>query len=448
MQTVRHFFPSFNRWCDQVPDGRDQEAIIYDRRFLIWWGVLLYLLQFGSRRQLDFELDQRGTKVLNNLNRLAETKQDTRPVHDTLDYFLEHSQPAAFAKLRTHMVQRLVRMKVLDAERIEGHLPIVLDGSGHLSFSHKHCDQCLVRKHEKHTQYLHQILEAKLLGPAGVTLSCASAFIENADSATGKRPVPQTEQRKQDCELKALDRLVPELQEVFPQARLVLLGDALFACGRVFQIAKDNHWRFLFTFKEGRLPAVWKEFQTLLQQSPQQVVTLTTPDGIIQEYRWMNDLSYTDDQGRTWTFHALQLVETTADGTTTTFAWITDLPVDRDTVVTIAQGGRKRWRIENQGFNRQKNSGLNLEHVYSIDPNKLKAYYYLLQIAHIFLQLFECSSLLRASAAQYGRQVLQLFGSLKNMARRLLECFRYQQLSDDVFDSKRASRLRVRLDSS
>jgi len=43
VQTLRHFFPLWNTWLDQLPDARDQEAITYPRRFLACWGILLYL---------------------------------------------------------------------------------------------------------------------------------------------------------------------------------------------------------------------------------------------------------------------------------------------------------------------------------------------------------------------------------------------------------------------
>jgi hypothetical protein len=72
--TIRHFWPEFNRWLDGVPYTRFAPLVIYHRRFLIWWGISLYLFQLGSRRQLDFDLDARGTQVLHNLNRLAETQ--------------------------------------------------------------------------------------------------------------------------------------------------------------------------------------------------------------------------------------------------------------------------------------------------------------------------------------------------------------------------------------
>jgi hypothetical protein len=48
-------------------------------------------------------------------------------------------------------------------------------------------------------------------------------------------------------------------------------------------------------------------------------------------------------------------------GQETFFAWITNFPVGPDTVVDLGnRGGRCRWKIENEGFNIQKNGGFNL----------------------------------------------------------------------------------------
>jgi len=173
-----------------------------------------------------------------------------------------------------------------------------------------------------------------------------------------------------------------------------------------------------------------------------------TDDGVHQVYRWVHDLSYQDDEGRTWQFHAI-VCEETVDDQTTTFAWITDLHVSKNTVVEVAtKGGRQRWHIENQGFNRQKNSGLNLEHAFCTNPELLKAYYYLMQIAHMILQVFEAGSLLRRLAQECGRTPWQLFGGLTNLARRLLESFRYRVLSDDAFHPKPSQRIHIALNSS
>jgi hypothetical protein len=446
VQTVRHFFPDFNRWLDGLPDRRDQDAIIYERRFLAWWGIALYVLQLGSRRQLDFELDAAGTCVLENFNRLAETAHDTRPVHDTLDYYLEHTKVQALGDVRLKMVRRLIRMKVLNDARLLGKLVVAIDGTGLLCWRRPHCANCLVQRRDNVTLYQHQVLEAKLLGPAGVVLSVGSEFIENADLPAD--PQKTAAQVKQDCELKAFSRLAPQLKAAFPQAALVLAGDSLFACGRVLDVARQYGWSYVLTFKEGHLPAVWADFQQLLPLCPDNRLEREA-DGVRQVYRWVHKLSYRDDAKREWSFTALECAETSTAGETTRFAWITNLCVNEETVEAIAtKGGRYRWKIENEGFNRQKNSGLNLEHVYSTDPEKWKAYYHLLQIAFVLIQLLERGSLLRRWAEADGQTVAKRFGSLKNIARRLLDGLRYCLWPKECFDADAAARLHISLDTS
>jgi hypothetical protein len=388
VQTVRHFFPDLNDWLDDLPDSRDRDAIIYETRFLAWAGLLLFALQLGSRRQLDEAFDRYSDEALHNLNRLARTQQISLPVHDTLDHFLEHVLWPAFHTLRRQMAQRLLRMKVLDDARLLGGYVVIVDGTGLFSFRERHCDACLEHKHKSGTRYHHQVLEAKLLGPAGVVVSIGTEFIENDDAHSSRDP----EQFKQDCELNAFHRLASQLKSDFPQLRIVLSGDALFVCGAVLQIAKDNEWSYVLTF------------------------------------------------------HALECTETSPAGEVHYFAWITDRFVTPANVSLIAtKGGRPRWKIENEAFNRQKNHGPNLEHVYSTDPEKWKAYYYLLQIAFIITQLVERGSLLRQLTAQLHRTPLQLFKSLANIVGRLRQVLRWLPWPDECFDEATARRRRIGL---
>lgn len=442
VQTIRHFFPDLNDWLQALPDSRDRDAITYETRFLAWTGLFLFVLQLGSRRQLDFAFDRYSDAALANLNRLANTQQESLPVHDTLDHFHEHVPWYAYHAVRLLMVRRLIRMKALDDARLLGHYVVPLDGTGLFSFRERHCDACLERKHKSGTRYYHQVLEAKLLGPAGVVVSIGTEFIENGDASSSRDP----EQFKQDCELKAFHRLAPQLKEDFPQMRIVLAGDALFVCGAVLQIAKDNAWSYVLTFKQGRLPSVWAEFQRLKELCPENVREIQLPDGTRQVFRWVHDLSYEDDQKRRWTFHALDCTETSPLGEKHYFAWITGLFVTKTNAAHIAEkGGRARWKIENEAFNRQKNHGPNLEHAYSLDPEKWKAYYYLLQIAFLITQLVERGSLLRQLAAELHRTPQQLFGSLANIVSRLREILRWLHWPDDCFDEETAGRRRIGL---
>src|SRR5437773_1148019 len=53
VKTVRHFWPQFNDWLETLPDTRFVPMVEYDRRFLLWWGLLLFCFKLGSRRRLD-----------------------------------------------------------------------------------------------------------------------------------------------------------------------------------------------------------------------------------------------------------------------------------------------------------------------------------------------------------------------------------------------------------
>lgn len=410
----------------------------------MWWGLLLFLCKLGRVRQLDFQLRDEETDVLSNVNALAGTHQETLPVHGTLSHFLGHVGSPALGALRTGMIRRLIRNKVLDGERLLGAFVVVIDGSGHVSFRRRHCPHCLTQTHGEVTYYFHEVLEAKLVTSTGLALSMGSEFIDNRHF-DGPPPAGQ-ERHKQDCELKAFARLAPQLKQDFPQLQLCLAADALMACGPVLQTCAEYGWHYVLTFKEGQLPAVWEEFQALLKLCPGQVRRQTTPDGRELEYRWVNGLSYVDDEGRPHTFNALQCVQTQGDRRTL-FAWITDWLITPENVIPIAEhGGRNRWKIENQGFNAQKNGGYELEHVYGASEDRLRSFYFLLQIAHMILQLMEKGSLLRRAALQYGKTVLGLYGSLANIARRLLDCLRYRRIPADAFDPN--PRIQIRLDSS
>ena len=322
-------------------------------------------------------------------------------------------------------------MKALDGGRLFGHFLVVLDGTGQFYFHQRHCEHCLTKTVGGKTQYYHHVLEAKLVTPEGLAISIGHEFIENSD--------PQA--NKQDCELKAFGRLAGRLKRDFPQLRMCLLLDGLYANGTVLQACQGYDWKYIISFKEGSLPSVWKDYLSLRRLSRRNRKVLTPSDGPRQSFAWVEGLEYTDDQKRPHGFNAFQCLEQDAEGRTL-FAWLTNFDVNAQNVATLANGGgRCRWKIENEGFNIQKNGGFNLEHVYGRGDVQIRNYYVLLQIAHMILQLIERGSLLMADCKK-------LFGSLRNLARRLAESLRNRLIPPEALDPNLAGAIQIRLNSS
>ena len=74
------------------------------------------------------------------------------------------------------------------------------------------------------------------------------------------------------------------------------------------------------------------------------------------------------------------------------FVYITDLPISNKNIEATINLGRKRWKIENEGFNIQKNGTFDIGHLYSKDSTAIKVHYLLIQIAHIIRQMLEKGS--------------------------------------------------------
>lgn len=101
-------------------------------------------------------------------------------------------------------------------------------------------------------------------------------------------------------------------------------------------------------------------------------------------------------------------------------------------VLEAVRRGRMRWKIENEGFNTQKQKGYYLEHLYSKDYQALKNHYYLIQISHMIAQVMEAWKSLWNGIRQ----------SLEQKHRRLLESLKQVVLTDCMEELERRVQIR------
>ena len=427
-RTVGHFFPQFDSWLADLPDLRCQGKVTYDKALCLWQSMDMFLLGLGSRRQFDHEARKDAASpdqcLRENLNRLAGTDALDLAHGDTVNDYLKTLDPQRLGRIPSRMVQRLERMRVLEYGRVQDRYLIAIDATGLWAWSTPHCENCLHQTHNGETTYYHLVLEAKLITPDGLALSVCSEFIENVD--------PQA--TKQACELTALPRLLAKLKLLFPRLPICLLFDSLYANQTVLRLCRQHGWRWIITFKQGSLPIAFGEFQTLKGLSPENVLETTVQDRY-QRLSWVHDLEH---EG--FHFSAFDCLTYNEHGGVVYFAWMTDMPVRRDTLVELANhGGRKRWTIENRGFRNQKHQDYRLEHPYSTDPIALKNYYLIIQIVHIIVQL-----LVRGPLAGVFRRCIH---SIKNLFRCLADSFHHQRIPAEAVDVVALAAIQIRLDT-
>ena len=436
LKTIRHFFGDFADLFHLVHDPRNLDFITYPLAALGFTGVLMFLCRLGARRQINHLLRGNGPSAAKFQ---ALFGVESCPHGDTVNALYSRLEPAEVQEVVSSMVETLIRKKVLYRYRLLAHYFLVaIDGTGRLTFPERHCAHCMTQTHNGKTTYYHPVLEAKLVTANGFAFSMMTEFIENP----GQNPT------KQDCELKAFYRLADRLKQRFPHLPICLLLDGLFAGGPTFALCDQYHWKYLIVLTEDDLSSVHQEFEALLPLAAENHLRFhpSVQPQSQQDFRWMNDISYVDSQKREHILSVMECLETGTDSKgerkTTRFKWITNLRVKSNNILTLTnQGGRLRWKIENEGFNVQKNGGYALEHAYTTNLTAAKVFYYLLQVAHTLAQLMEKGSLFRKAFPEG-------VGSAKNIAFRLLEAWRNLRLQPEQLQRIFSTRIQIRLDSS
>jgi hypothetical protein len=216
--------------------------------------------------------------------------------------------------------------------------------------------------------------------------------------------------------------------------------DGLYPNQGFFEQCRLNDWRYIVTFKEGNLPTVWEEVHALQAMTPTTPLTHRRLEGqveINEQLRWLNAIDY-----HTHRLNWIECFETTTDTQTgesscTRFVHLTDLLIDATTARAISRTGRLRWKIENEGFNTQKNHGYGLQHKFSrVSWQAAKNYYQCLQIGHLINQLMVLSTAFQ--------QHLTGKITLAHLWKCLLGVMTYGELNEHTFAQLAQRRIQIR----
>jgi len=425
LKVFNHFFGSINEFFNEIEDPRLERSDNYPLASLFLTGIIMFVARVQSVRQVKHMMNTEHSRAtFKTLFHVSSV-----PHGSTISKLFAELDSDQIELLPSKMIKTLLKKKVLNSRKFLGkYLPIAVDGTGLYKFPERHCEHCLTRKSKKTGKmcYYHMVLEAKVVTRDGLALSIMSEFIENS----------QENPTKQDCETKAFYRLAEKLKREFPKQPIILIGDGLFAEGPIFQACLKHKWEYIIVLKDKDLLSVNQEFRNLKVLHPENTKVIRKDD-VLQKYYWCSEIHYKDTQKRDYKLNVLECREK-KDGKETKYQWLSSILINSGNLTELSKTGRSRWVIENQGFNTQKNLGFALEHPYSKDSCGMKVYYYLLQIAHIWVQLCERGSLLK-------EVVTEKFGALKNLAFYFLEDFRNAPLNTSDWITLQNMSIQIRL---
>ena len=406
---INRHFPELYDDLSSLPDYRSRPQ--YQVRELVVSGLLMFLFRHRSRNNADNAA--KNMDYQDNVMRAFGIKVADM---DTVNRYLEKLSPNYLEEIKYDMVRALISSKVLQKYRFNGrYYQLAIDGSGMQSFDYEPYPNCPFKELKSGKKiWTTYVLEAKIVTDNGMALSLLTEWIENPIGADAGF-------NKQDSEQKAFKRLIAKLRKEFPRLPVIWLIDGLYPNITTFNMAKDYGYPFVITLKDKSLKTVQEQIADHRLFSNYQEhthVKATSTHWITEHYKVFDIVDYKG--------HSLHVFETIVkkahkkdkEEKATRFVHITGLDVHEDNVASVSKTARLRWKIENEGFNVQKNKGYELTHKYSRKSfTATKNYYQLLQMAEMISQLTFKMKKLKGMMDYYGLTITSLLDEMVSLIR-------------------------------
>ena len=362
---INQYFPELIEKFEGLTDIRHQSYVTYKMKVIFMVRLLALMCEIKSMHGLTRELNTE--EAIKNIAQICGLELDEIPHCDTINDVFKNIKIEEIEKIRKYMIVKMIRNKMLEKYKIRGqHYHVIVDGTGLATSKKKYNKNCLVKNKtdkngNEYQEYSTYVLEAKLV-IGDMVFSIGSEFVENEDKNVDK----------QDCETKAFKRLAEKIKKEYPRLRIIISGDALYASKPVIDICKEKEWKYIIRFKEGSIPTLYREFETIVK---------TDNESRKKDYEYVTGIDYQENK--------INIIKYKDNKKGTEFVYMTDLSITNKNIEETIYIGRKRWKIENEGFNIQKNGTFNIGHLYSKDSTAIKVHYLMIQIAHIIRQLLE-----------------------------------------------------------
>ncbi|MCP5083670.1 MAG: ISNCY family transposase, partial [Alphaproteobacteria bacterium] len=248
-------------------------------------------------------------------------------------------------------------------QRPGGHVMVALDGTQYFKSQKLGCPNCQTRKRNNaRTEHYHCLLSATIVAPGHArVLPLEPEFI-----------TPQDGHDKQDCENAAVKRWLAAHGRQYACLKPVYLGDDLMSRQPICESVQKVGGNFVFTAKPSSHKTLYEWLDGVELPSLERRVKKGRAF-VTHRYRWLRDVPLRDGKDALHVNWFEIEVVNKAGEVTYRNSFVTDLKVDKDTVIELTACGRARWKIENEAFNTLKTKGYNLEHNFGHGKQHLSA---------------------------------------------------------------------------
>jgi hypothetical protein len=360
--TVEGLISALRETCVGLPDKRRGKNSHYAMADIAMAAFSVFFMQSPSFLAHQRHLAQGHGHGRSNCETLFGMTQI--PSDNHIRDILDPVPPERFYPVFAPAVEALEQGGGLpDFRRLGDHVLIAFDGTEYYRSAKLHCPRCSTRKRSGgKTEYFHSLVSATLVAPGhNRVVPLEPEFI-----------VPQDGHDKQDCESLAARRWLAAHGPQYARLNPVYLGDDLYSRQPICQAVRAVDGHFLFVCKPSSHPTL-QEYLTGIELPSLTKQVKHGRQRFTYSYQWLCDVPLRDGADALAVNWLMIEIRNAAGEITHRNSFITDLPVNRDTVVELAACGRARWKIENESFNTLKTKGYNLEHNFGHGKENLSA---------------------------------------------------------------------------
>lgn len=370
---INKYLPQLFNMFDNLNDVRNKSYITYSMKTIC--VTRLFGLLCGLTTMTDISSDKfNSDNCIQNLSKICNQNLNELPYWETIQDVFIKIETEELRNIQKYIVKALIRSKMFDRYRFNGYFQLLFDGTGLSNHDYNLNNNCLIRKHKDgNVSYYKYVLECKLIA-GNMVISLDSEFIENE--------IMLTDKQKQDCETNAFKRMIKRIKKNYPKYKFIITGDALYATMPIIKLCNQYNWYYIFNLKPDRLKEINQIFEDNVNYKN---------ETIYENYKLSTNIYY-----KSIILSAFKYIETKKKKTTT-FRYISNLCIKDSNIKDVVSMGRKRWKIENEGFYNQKHRTFNISHLNSRNDTAMKNHYFFIQFAHTIRQLLEQGNLLTKS---------------------------------------------------